>query len=719
MTVTLKKCPVCNRKFAAEMSVCPDDGTRLLNLPADPMVGRVLSGRYLILETIGRGGMGMVFKARHERMNKIVAVKILKESLDQTSVYARRFEVEARAAASLNHPNVIRMTDFDFSEEGLPFLVMDYLEGVPLEDVLARQKQLPLARALPIFEQICDALAHAHRRNVIHRDLKPSNIMLTRTDDGQEQAILVDFGIAKLFAGAEAERLTRTGEVFGTPLFMSPEQIMGQPLDGRSDIYSMGCLMYEALSGATPFAGETFMQIAYAHLNEKPDSLSATVPDMPADLDLLILKALNKKPADRPQSMQEMLSGLQAVTRGPSPAAPADQVAATDECDRGSFKETLAHARQGDPSCQYDVACMLRDGDGVEQDTARAFEFFLESASQGYDVAQSVLGNLFEYGEGVEASLEEAAKWYQKAAEQDNATAQFNLAHCYEVGAGFKPNGELALYWYQKSADNGNTSAYCQIGRLHEFELAGFKKNLAEAFKWYARATEAGDPEGPYNMARHYEEGLGREKNLMEAFKLYELAAVRGNKNAQTNLGLMYQFGDGVEKNIYKAHTWLSRGADDGNPAAEFLLANFLEEAALSREDFEEALSVYCRSADNGNESAIERLQELEDEAVSGNRSFLQHSRWQNWGTHGRQFVLDDQDGAIYVFQNGETLEMVTKDLQREIHKNESEYFPSQQELTSMMKLMRTANPAVDMMMLGLGTTIVIPGSIVSDILAI
>ena len=291
------------------------------------LVGTVVAGHFQILSKIGEGGMSVVYKARHMLMNKEVALKMLHPHMIGREQSRDRFRQEAQAVSQIDHVNVVRIFDFGISEDNRPYIVMDYLDGVSLGDLVKTSGPFELERAIKLFIQICDALAYAHNKGVIHRDLKPSNIIILENDiqHGEnsdeaklERAKVVDFGIAKLLPheGTDAAALTQTGDVFGSPLYMSPEQCKGEKLDGRSDIYSMGCLMYETLTGKPPINGANMLEILYRHMNEMPVSMKIVCPEnkVPQALEAIIFKALAKDPNDRQASMRLLKNELEAFS---------------------------------------------------------------------------------------------------------------------------------------------------------------------------------------------------------------------------------------------------------------------------------------------------------------------------------------------------------------------------------------------------------------------
>lgn len=299
---------------------------------------RSIAERWEILNRLGQGGMSTVYKARHKVMNKVCAVKILNYNLTSKKESLQRFQREAKAASSLNHPNVISVMDCGVTSENHAFLIMDYLEGESLSEAIKRDGKLPAARALPIFLQTCEAVAHAHERAVIHRDLKPSNLMLIEHEGQQDFVKILDFGIAKLLDvnispdDETHQKLTYTGDVFGSPLYMSPEQCAGSESDQRSDIYSMGCLMYETLCGMPPFVGANTLDTLRLKLSDTPaPNIDGKSDRLLKRLNTVIQKCLQKDPDDRYISMNQLR---------------ADLIFARDESESGWQAKALANRKK-------------------------------------------------------------------------------------------------------------------------------------------------------------------------------------------------------------------------------------------------------------------------------------------------------------------------------------------------------------------------------------
>jgi DNA-binding response OmpR family regulator len=318
-TAMKKSCSKCEEHYSASEEVCPKDGTRLTLSKADTLVGTTLDGRYTVLSRVGTGGLAIVYKATHERLRRSVAIKVLQSTVffeDPEAI--QRLEQEAVAVGQLHHPNIITVYDFGVTSDGLPYLVMDFVEGLTLSEVMNRDVRIqPLSRAIDLFKQMCDGMAHAHAAGLVHRDLKPGNIMLIKDAQGKETVKILDFGLAKILpeSGLEFDKLTKSGDAIGTSYYMSPEQCRGAQIDLRSDVYSLGCVMHEMLTGLPPIKAANPLATIQAHVFQPPPALSATRPDLsfPEDLESLVLKTLQKDVTKRYQSMLELKRDLERI----------------------------------------------------------------------------------------------------------------------------------------------------------------------------------------------------------------------------------------------------------------------------------------------------------------------------------------------------------------------------------------------------------------------
>ncbi len=294
-------------------TVCPEDGSPMSVAGIDPFIGKTLAGKYEVIELLGRGGMSVVYKVRHLFMHRLEALKLMRSELGSDNDALQRFHQESKAVAALRHVNVVTVLDFGVLDDGNPFLTMEFLEGQDLGDLIEKETFLSPERAIPLFAQICAGLHHAHSRGVIHRDMKPSNILIT-TANGVDLPIIVDFGIAKLLHadGSTMNKLTTTGQVFGSPLYMSPEQCNSQRIDERTDVYALGCVFYHALTGVPPILGNSPLETMMRQMTERARPFSAVKPDhsVNPEIEKVILKALAKNPDERFANMNELRQAL-------------------------------------------------------------------------------------------------------------------------------------------------------------------------------------------------------------------------------------------------------------------------------------------------------------------------------------------------------------------------------------------------------------------------
>ena len=284
------------------------------------VIGTLVGGRYRIRRLCGEGGMGRVYEAEHIEIGKRVALKILHPAYSQTPDLVERLKREARAASKISHPNVVDVTDSGTTPDGSFFFVMEYIEGIELGELIFREKRLEVPRALVITAQVCRALHAAHQVNVIHRDLKPENVLILSRDGQRDFIKVLDFGIAKSGDTEDSNnqskpsrRLTHPGMTMGTPEYMAPEQATGHPADPRSDVYAVGGILYEMLSGKPPYEGANFMEILNKKANTLPPPLGNVRSDVPAELEALITRTLAKVPGARPQTMEELEREIQQI----------------------------------------------------------------------------------------------------------------------------------------------------------------------------------------------------------------------------------------------------------------------------------------------------------------------------------------------------------------------------------------------------------------------
>jgi serine/threonine-protein kinase len=323
----MKACPSCKTQYPGGEAFCPLDGARLVSASAialgasasDPLLGSVLGDRYKILRRVGEGGMGIVYEAEHIVIEKHVALKVLREDFGSRPDVVERFRQEAKSASRIGHENIVDISDFGETQGGASYFVMEMLDGEDLADRLAREGTVDPARAVSILIQCCRALGAAHHKGIVHRDMKPENIFLIERAGSRDFVKIVDFGIAKMSdietAGVPGRKLTKTGMIFGTPEYMSPEQAAGKPLDHRVDVYALGVILFEVITGRVPFLGDTFMGVLTQHMFDPVPPLREINPRVqisPA-LEAVLFRALAKEPDQRFQTMDEFARALVAV----------------------------------------------------------------------------------------------------------------------------------------------------------------------------------------------------------------------------------------------------------------------------------------------------------------------------------------------------------------------------------------------------------------------
>jgi serine/threonine protein kinase len=319
----IKRCEKCNNEYSIDFAddVCSYDGSVLVVADADKIVGTTIGARFKVQTLLGLGSWGAVYLAEDQQLKRDVAIKIMHEFLSHDELNCKRFQREGQMASHLSHLNIATVFDCGSLAGGRPFIVMEYLNGTGLDQILEREGELSIKRTISIVSQLCDGLNYAHSRGVIHRDLKPGNIIMLANDVPK----ILDFGLAKWDEAGES--LTASGQVVGTAEYMSPEQFQGKPIDRRSDIYSLGAIIHHMLTGQTPFEGDTLFEFIQQHLNDAPKTISAARPDMyfPAALQNTVSRCLGKDPSERFSDCQTLKDALLEadIRRGSGTTKPA------------------------------------------------------------------------------------------------------------------------------------------------------------------------------------------------------------------------------------------------------------------------------------------------------------------------------------------------------------------------------------------------------------
>ena len=329
----MKRCTICHATYPAAFTHCPHDGS-VLTEANEWSEGTMIRGKYRILGKLGQGGMATVYKALHVGFDEVCALKVINLELASDLSFVKRFGQEAALTRKLQHPNAVRVEDIDQADDGRPFMVMEFIEGESLKDVIQHQAPLPVPRACRIAKQVAAALDAAHRLGMIHRDIKPGNILLTRpaAGAGEELAKVLDFGIAKMkeaHLAVGGATLTRTGTSIGTPAYMSPEQAMGKTgdgLDGRADLYSLGVVMYEMLTGELPVQAESEVQMLIGQISTPPKPIRARRPELTEGIGAVVMRCLEKDPARRPASGAALIALIEAAERGVGSGAAPDEM---------------------------------------------------------------------------------------------------------------------------------------------------------------------------------------------------------------------------------------------------------------------------------------------------------------------------------------------------------------------------------------------------------
>ena len=468
----------------------------------DPMIGTLLDGRYLLLSLLGEGGMGHVYRANHVLMDKPVAVKLIHAELAHMEDVAKRFEREAKSSSRLTDPHCITVTDFGRTDDGTLFLVMEVLEGDDLDVRLEEQGALPVNEALRIISQILKGLAHAHEQGVVHRDLKPENVFLVDHGGEKDFVKILDFGIAKLAAGGGAENLTKSGIVFGTPKYLSPEQALGDTVDHRVDLYAVGIMLYELLTGQPPFDAESAMDTLSMHLTKDPPSLAESGA-FPRGLQEVFNKALAKKPDDRYASAEEFLAAIEALDPEGDPPSGVQQII-SNISEKVSGKTSTGKKGRGGRIALIIVLLLVVAAGGLA--AFRYRDKIVDEVQKRLNPEQPIsqqVGDLGKKTDTVKSMLDRAD---MQIRDGNPAEAVVSVKEVLEISPDLAPANLLLGHGLFLSGDREAAMESYEKAISSQADLADdvrLKENLREALKWKGPRDNAalliaghGDEEG-------------------------------------------------------------------------------------------------------------------------------------------------------------------------------------------------------------------------------
>lgn len=588
-------------------------------------------GRYQILEELGRGGMGAVYRGVDPDSGRAVAIKVLTGGNQATPRQRQRFAREARALSKVDHPNVVRVWDVG-EEGGRPYLVLDYHPGGSLQESVERGTLLPLEVA-ELGVGLAAGLAAAHAVGVLHRDIKPENVLL-RPDGG---GLLVDFGLAKdLTRAGQTEQLTQTGTLLGTPGFWAPEQAAGisDAFSPATDVYGLGATLYAALTGQPPIVGESLVEIAIATREQTPPLIRSLRPDVPQSLEAVVMRCLEKAPEARWPSAEALGEALgsyaspRARSRRPllllaaalsaitilagaltvwalAPPTAQPQVATTRAPASPSPRTSSGTSPLVPNGPQGEAYLGLGIVEAAAGRHEEAVRLYRQAAALGNSNAMLNLGFTLGSGRVGPKDQVEEVRWYRRSAALGNPEAMFNLGIMFERGKGVAPDGPTAVEWYRRAAEGGSREA---LNGLAEIYMTGrvVPKDPKTARSWYRKAAEAEHPRAMYNLALLLTTGLGGHQDSEEGLVWYRRAANAGEPNAMDTLGTFLAAGQlGVAKDPKEAVLWFRRAAEVGHPGGLFHLGLAHENGLGVPKNSPEALRLYRRAAELDNPSGM------------------------------------------------------------------------------------------------------------------
>ncbi|MGD9680630.1 MAG: protein kinase [Candidatus Obscuribacterales bacterium] len=581
--------------------------------------GRLPTDRYKVLAELGSGASSVVYLCRDRLLFKTVAVKSL---LRLTGEQLVSFQKEAIATSRLSHPNIISILDFGVTSAGSPYMVLEYFSGMSLERYLEQFGALDLLTMRSVFMKLACALGYAHSQGIFHRDLKPSNILIRDSDEGLDVK-LIDFGVAtvKESSGFVTEYQSRT--LAGTPAYMSPDTALGGVYDSQSEIYSLGCVLYESLAGRPPFGGETALETLSQHVHAKlPDINDFLENKLSPAYSSMIHKCLAKEKFSRYATMKELQAALEALEPDEGNGAAFDPRERRSAGISGGKSKGRSLALFGVVAVLLILAAIAFDrrvvilamaGDAraqmetglsyIKKDPEKARYWLGRAAAEGLVAAQMELAELLQE----EGKSSDAFAWYRQAAERGVPEAQLELAMCYEDGIGVAEDQKAAADWCRKAADQGYGEAQLVLAEYYFYGI-GVLKDLPTAVELCRKSALQGYPVAEHWMGYFYNTGQGVELNPTKATAYFRLAAEKGLASSQAVLGYAYLQGRGVEKDPETGCRWLRKAADQGDAMGFDVLGNCYRDGIGVKKDLKKAFECFKSAAERSEVFSMEKL---------------------------------------------------------------------------------------------------------------
>lgn len=634
------------------------ESTGEIELALDPE--RFPVQRYKPLQELGKGASGSVYLCRDRMLGEKVAVKTLRQ-LNGEQLIA--FQSEARANSKLNHQAIITLLDFGPTPGGTPYMVLAYFKGVTLEEFLRKHGALPTNMFKQVFEQITSALTHAHSKGIFHRDLKPSNILIGRGETNERittestatnlQVKLIDFGVARIKEDTAPTLSAQGTTIAGTPAYMPPDSVLGKSYDARSEVYSLGCVMFESLTGKTPFSGETALETMNLHAQAVAPTLSeAGNHRYSDDLESIVSKCLSKDPDERFSSMQELHDAVRAIQVAPDTVTTLDSLTEEWSTSNGERSTTSGErsTKRGEAlpgrrvrkttiivvaavsfstllltsifvmrALDLDRSTTQKPESSTRTNSAEINDLrklgltvnekaLIRKPANKDDVSETVKeADAYYHGRGVPRDYFRAAQLYLKAAKNGNAAAQESIGFMFEQGLGVSKNDQKALEWYQKSALQNNAVAQLNLGTMY-LEGRGTKLDYAMALYWTRKAAAAGNARAQNNLGYQYQHGFGVTQNYKKAQEYYRTAGKNGEPMAYVNLGDLYREGIGVKNDDTQAFKFYRQAAEEGIAAGQRSLAFMYVNGIGTKKNYPEALAWFRKAATRGDIAAHQWL---------------------------------------------------------------------------------------------------------------